>query len=110
MPIWFARVEPDTNVHVPPEYFHRSFRNPKVPAPSLPYPPNSQKFPAASVHVRALTRAPGYGLAVGGEIPFWSRFAVAGPLCQLHVPVLFVYVLVLLPPNALALNFQRSLR
>src|SRR6267378_7897597 len=66
MPIWLARLEPETKVHLPPVYSHRSLRNPRVPAPSLPNPPKSQKFPKASVQVTAFVRAPGYGLALGG--------------------------------------------
>src|ERR1700684_1762419 len=106
MPIWLARLEPETKVQMPPVYSHRSLRNPRVPAPSLPNPPKSQKFPEASVHVTAFVRAPGYGLAVGGEMPFWSTAAVAEPLCQVHWPALAVKSAL----KALALNSQRSFR
>src|ERR1700676_4614971 len=106
MPIWLSKLEPETKVHFPPVYSHRSLRNPRVPAPSLPNPPKSQKFPAASVQGTAFVRAPGYGLGLGGGFPFWATRKVFPPLCQLHTPALAVKSGL----KALALNSQRSFR
>src|SRR5260370_40528086 len=90
MATWLAKLKPETKVHVPPVYSHRSLRNPRVPAPSLPNPPKSQKFPEPSVQVTAFVRAPGYGLAVGGEMPFLSANWGLTPPFPVHWPALAV--------------------
>src|ERR1039458_2038644 len=106
-PLTGAMSSPATHVHSPLLNFHRSLRTSTLPVESMPVPPNSQRFPAESLHELASTRAPGVFAEPGMPfVPYMpggrprtnpgvvDRF---DPDIQVHWPLLYLHRSLRLP-------------
>ena len=76
-PVRPLTFDPPIQIHWPPLYFHKSLRYPEFPAESSPDPPNSQRFPLASIQPMAPRRPP--GTLFGAPVPRAPYFARVHP-------------------------------